>query len=806
MKNWLNKTPLSRRSFAKWGAALSGAAFTAGSALPLKSIASSKPSGKTPEIKSVWSACTVNCGSRCALRHQVQDDQIIATHTDNTGNDEYGHHQVRACLRGRSFRQRVYNPDRLKYPMKRVGQRGEGHFERISWEEAFDTIADNLKRIRKDYGNEAIYINYATGTLGGTISKSWPPGSSPIARLMNCWGGYLNHYGTYSTAQIAIGMPYVYGSNMNNCSSDLVNSKLIINFGNNPAETRMSGAGVVYQMAEAKERGNMRMITFDPRKTDSTLSDNDEWVPIRPGTDAALVAGMAWVMIRENLVDTDFLTRYTVGYDEDSLPAGAPKGSSWKSYILGQGADGIEKTPEWAARITSVPARTIIRIAREIALTKPCNIQQGWGLQRTANGEQAARSIAMLAVMTGNVGISGGGTGARESSYAMPFAAFPTLTNPVSTSIPMFLWTDAITRYHEMTDKTDGIRGAEKLNQPIKFIWNYAGNCIINQHSDINRTHDILQDDSQCEMIVVIENHMTSSARYADILLPDLTAAEQPDFSPAGSSGNMGYVIFTDTAVSPLFECRSVYDMCSEVAKRLGVEEAFTEGRDQEAWLRHIYAQAQQNNPDLPEFDAFRQMGIVKQKNPGKPNIAYESFRKDPEASPLGTPSGKIEIYSERLADIAATWTLNEDDIITPLPEYAPSWEGHESELTSKFPLQLFGFHYKSRVHSTYGNVALVDDACRQELWVNPIDAEKRGIKDGDMLKVWNDRGELRIPARVTERILPGVIAMGQGAWYKPDRKGVDHGACINTLTTQRPSPLAKANPQHSNLVEIARV
>ena len=811
MKDWLETlflAPVKRRSFSKWSAALGGAAMASGAGLPIKAVAKSAPSSKTPDIKSVWSACTVNCGSRCALKHQVQDDRIIATHTDDTGNDEYGNHQVRACLRGRSFRQRVYNPDRLKYPMKRVGKRGEGRFERISWEEAFDTIADNLKRIKKDYGNEAIYINYATGTLGGTVSKSWPPAATPIARLMNCWGGYLNHYGDYSTAQIAVGMPYLYGGGWvnNNCSSDLVNSKLIVNFCNNPAETRMSGAGVVYHLSQAKEQNNVRMITIDPRKTDTTLGDNDEWVPIRPGTDAALVAGMAWVMIKENLVDTDFLSRYTIGYDEDSLPESAPKGSSWTSYILGLGKDGVEKTPEWAAKVTAIPAHTIIRLAREIAMTKPCNIQQGWGLQRTVNGEQACRAVGMLAVMTGNVGIPGGGTGAREASYSMPFAAFPTLSNPVKASIPMFMWTDAIHRHDEMTDKTDGIRGVERLNQPIKFIWNYAGNCIINQHSQTNRTHEILQDDSQCEMIVVIENHMTASARYADILLPDLTAAEQPDFSPAGSAGNMGYVIFADTAVSPMFECRSVYDMCSEIAKRLGVVEAYTEGRDQEAWLRHIYAQAQANNLNLPAFDEFRTMGIVKQKNPGKPSVAYEAFRQDPEANPLDTPSGKIEIYSERLAEIAATWTLKDDDIITPLPEYAPSWEGHEASHADKYPLQMFGFHYKSRVHSTYGNVSLLSDACRQELWLNPIDAEQRGIKDGDMLKVWNDRGELRVPAKITERILPGVIAMGQGAWYKPNKSGVDLGACMNTLTTQRPSPLAKANPQHSNLVEIARV
>lgn len=806
--NIINRTltsSMKRRSFIKGSSAV-GAAAIASTSLPLKALAA-KSEAEISE-KSVWSSCTVNCGSRCLLRHNVKDGVIVSTETDNTGEDVYGNHQVRACLRGRSFRQRVYNPDRLKYPMKRVGERGEGRFERISWEKAFDTIADNLKRIKKEYGNESIYLNYATGTLGGTISKSWPPGLSPVARLMNCWGGYLNHHGTYSTGQIRVSLPYTYGGSWvgSNCSSDVVNTKLIINFGNNPAETRMSGGGVVYQNSETRKRSQAKQITIDPRMTDSTLGDNDEWVPIRPGTDAALVAGIAHAMMKDDLVDKAFIDKYTIGYDEDSLPESAPKGSSWVSYIMGKGPDGVEKTPDWAAKITRIPAATIIRLAREIGSTKPCRIEQGWGVQRHVNGEQNCRAITMLSIMSGNVGIAGGGTGARENSYAMPFARFPTLTNPVKASIPVFMWTDAIHRHDEMTHLTDDVRGVKQLEKPLKFIWNYAGNCINNQHADTRRTHEILQDDSQCEMIVVIDNHMTPSARYADILLPDLTAAEQPDFAPGGSSGNMGYAIFCDTAVEPLYESRSIYDMCTEIAKRLGVEEAFTEGRDQEAWLRHIYANAQKVNKNLPDYETFRKQGIVKQENPGEPHIQYKAFREDPEGNPLATPSGKIEIYSERLANIAATWRLADDEAIRPLPEYVASWEGHEAPHSDKYPLQMFGYHYKSRTHSTYGNVDLIKDACRQEVWINPIDAKKRNIKDGDMLKVWNDRGELRVPAKVTERIIPGVVAMGQGSWYAPDRKGIDRGACMNTLTTQRPSPLAKANPQHSNLVEMAKV
>ncbi|WP_029697529.1 molybdopterin-dependent oxidoreductase, partial [Franconibacter helveticus] len=198
---------ISRRAFVK-KTAIGGLALAAGGlSLPfgLKSAAAAVTGAlsDSPE-RIVWSACTVNCGSRCPLRMHVVDGEIRYVETDNTGDDNYeALHQVRACLRGRSMRRRVYNPDRLKYPMKRVGKRGEGKFVRISWEEAFDTLAGEMQRIIKTYGNESIYLNYGTGTLGGTMTRSWPPGKTLIARLMNCCGGYLNHYGDYSTAQIA---------------------------------------------------------------------------------------------------------------------------------------------------------------------------------------------------------------------------------------------------------------------------------------------------------------------------------------------------------------------------------------------------------------------------------------------------------------------------------------------------------------------------------------------------------------------------------------------------------------------------
>ncbi len=307
---------ITRRNLMKTSAISGLALAVSGVSLPfsLRATAAAVGAGinQTPEDKVVWGACSVNCGSRCALRLHVSDDEVTWVETDNTGDDVYGNHQVRACLRGRSIRRRINHPERLNYPMKRVGKRGEGKFERISWDEALDIITKSLKGTVEKYGNEAVYINYTSGIVGGNITRS-SPYASLVARLMNSYGGFLSHYGTYSTAQINCAMPYTYGSNDGNSTSDIENSKLVVLFGNNPAETRMSGGGITYYLEQARERSNARMIVIDPRYTDTAAGREDEWLPIRPGTDAALVAGIAHVLISENLVDQPFLDKYCVG-------------------------------------------------------------------------------------------------------------------------------------------------------------------------------------------------------------------------------------------------------------------------------------------------------------------------------------------------------------------------------------------------------------------------------------------------------------------------------------------------------------
>ncbi|EEW2178710.1 dimethyl sulfoxide reductase subunit A [Escherichia coli] len=799
---------ISRRTLVKSTAIGSLALAAGGFSLPF-TLRSAAAAVQQASEKVVWGACSVNCGSRCALRLHVKDNEVTWVETDNTGNDEYGNHQVRACLRGRSIRRRINHPDRLNYPMKRVGKRGEGKFERISWDEALDTIASSLKKTVEQYGNEAVYIQYSSGIVGGNMTRS-SPSASAVKRLMNCYGGSLNQYGSYSTAQISCAMPYTYGSNDGNSTTDIENSKLVVMFGNNPAETRMSGGGITYLLEKAREKSNAKMIVIDPRYTDTAAGREDEWLPIRPGTDAALVAGIAWVLINENLVDQPFLDKYCVGYDEKTLPADAPKNGHYKAYILGEGDDKTAKTPQWASQITGIPVDRIIKLAREIGTAKPAYICQGWGPQRQANGELTARAIAMLPILTGNVGISGGNSGARESTYTITIERLPVLDNPVKTSISCFSWTDAIDHGPQMTAIRDGVRGKEKLDVPIKFLWCYASNTLINQHGDINHTHEVLQDDSKCEMIVGIDHFMTASAKYCDILLPDLMPTEQEDLISHESAGNMGYVILAQPATSAKFERKPIYWMLSEVAKRLGpdVYQTFTEGRSQHEWIKYLHAKTKERNPEMPDYEEMKTTGIFKKKCPEEHYVAFRAFREDPQANPLKTPSGKIEIYSERLATIADTWELKKDEIIHPLPAYTPGFDGWDDPLRKTYPLQLTGFHYKARTHSSYGNIDVLQQACPQEVWINPIDAQARGIRHGDTVRVFNNNGEMLIAAKVTPRILPGVTAIGQGAWLKADMFGdrVDHGGSINILTSHRPSPLAKGNPSHSNLVQIEKV
>lgn len=549
---------LSRRHFLTHTAMLGSAAgFTAS---PLSSaVAATVDDLET----TTWSCCSINCGSRCLLRCVSKKGRVIRIETDNTGDPEAQASatscpQIRACQRGRSIRQRLYSEERLKFPMKRVGKRGEGRFERISWDQALDEIAARLKKTIADHTNEAIMLMHGSGNYSLFNNRNC------TFRFFNMIGGNIGWYYDYSAACIQHAWPYLYGgfgyggvrSTNNGAGSymnQVKNAKLYVTFGNNPAVTRASGGGQSWELYGALREGKTRMVVIDPICTDTLAGRDAEWIAIRPGTDAALCEGMAWVMINENLVDQAFLDRYCVGYDEKTLPASAPKGSDYKSYILGQGPDKVTKTPLWASRITQVPVDTIERLAREIATTKPTFISQGWGPQRRMNGETQSTAIAMMALLTGQVGLPGTNSGAREGdSYGID-TGLPVGKNPIGKSFPIFLWPRAVKDAKGMTALNAGVRGCDKLEHNVKFIWNTQGNTLVNQHGGVNQLREILEDESLVETIVVVDNQMTLSARFADYVLPDTMNQEIDDMQgDAYAVGDYNYLVACPKAADML--------------------------------------------------------------------------------------------------------------------------------------------------------------------------------------------------------------------------------------------------------------
>lgn len=797
-----------RRSFLKWSGIAAGGTALVASTTNLGMPGTGPQAvadGMSGVDKTVWNACLVNCGSRCALRFQVKDGLIVRELPDNTGTDEIVEPTLRPCVRGRSLRRRVYSPDRLKKPLRRKEgtKRGDGQWDEITWDEAMDTIAREYKRIVSKYGQESIYFQYASGVTGGNITRDcW-------GRLLSLAGGYVGWYGSYSTSQITASMPYMYGARFeSNSIADTKNSQLVIYWGDNPIETRMSGGNNLWNATKTRKDYSVRTIVIDPRYSDTAIDLADQWIPIRPGTDAALVAGIAWVLLDENLHDQDFLDRYCVGFDEDHMPEGAPNNASYRSYIEGKGEDGTEKTPEWAADITGVPADTIIRLAREIAGAKPCSILQGWGPQRQANGEYNCRAIMVLPLMTGNVGIHGGGNGSREGTINFPLATL-SVDNPITTKIPSFKWTEAIDHGTKLTALKDGVRGRDSLESDFKMLINVAGNINLNQHSDLNTTRELLRDESKCEFIVDVDNHMCSSARYSDILLPGTTNAEENDFIGSEYAGDTAYAIMVDQAIEPLYDCKSHYDMCLMLAERLGIKDEFSEGRSQDEWRSFLIDETRKDVPGLWTEDELHEKGVYRINNPDGTFVANKDFRDDPDANPLETPSGKIEIYSAKLAEMAKTWEFPDaepGDKIIPLPEFVETWEGALAAREDKdYPLQMIGHHFKGRTHSSYGSVDWLKEAHPQKIWISVPDAEARGIENGDLITVTSRRGAIQGHAFVTERIIPGVMSIPQGAWYDPNKDGVDDGGCVNTLTRIHASPLSKGNPQHTNLVEVEK-
>lgn len=725
-----------------------------------------------------------NCGGRCVFQATVKNGNLLKMQFDSKKTP-----CIKYCIRGPAYHSTFLSHRRLRYPMKRTGKRGEGKFERITWEEAVRTITLEWKRITRQYGPQSRYVNYSSGVSAAARPDLF------AKRLLALDGGYLSNYNSYSSACAEAATPYVYGTIFSGNSSQFFKkSKCIILWAHNPKET-LFGAYFMDELINAKKSGSF-IIVIDPRYSATAEMLADEWIPIKPGTDSALMDAMAFVILSEGLEDRKFMDKFCLGFDEKHMPEKIEGEESYESYLFGR-KDGLIKNPEWAEKITGIKKEKIRWLARKYAGNKPSALIQGLGAQRHSNGEQSVRGGAMLACLTGNVGIEGGyasGMGFIKS-YEVPVLPMP--ENPYKASIPSFLWTDGILRGEEMTAVDDGVRGVTKLKSSIKMILNLAGNTLINQHSNIKRTEEILKDTDKCEFIVVSDVFMTSSAKFADILLPAPSFLESPNITAPWREGD--YLLYNNPVAAPLFESRFEYEWLKEVAGGLGLYDQFTEEKENvEEWLSCIYEECRKKTEELPEFLEFQKEGGYFYKR-STDYIAFREQIEDFDNHPFPTPSGKIEIFSERL------YGLHNRDI-PAIPGYVPGFEGSEDEKIKKYPFQLIGWHTKRRCHSIHDNNLWLDKTEEPFVCINEEDAGKLKIKDGNMTTVWNDRGEIRLKARVTDKIMRGVLAAAQGAWYRPDEEGIDFRGNINVLATHIPTPLAKGNPQHSNLVDIRAI
>ena len=735
----------------------------------------------------IHTTCLNNCGGRCLLHAHVRDGEIVRITTDTPAAAGESV-PLTACAKGLNCHKTFLNGDRILTPMKRVGERGEGKFIPISWDEAVNTVAWEWTRIRDTYGPASRYVNYATGTSGLLDATRM------AKRLLALDGGYLGRYNSYSSACMTRTTELVYGTTLTgNSPESWVDSKLIILWGHNPADTKFDSSTMHYLRA-AKKKG-VPIVVVDPRRSRTVEQLGAEWIPLRPATDAALLDAMAYVIYENGLHDQVYLDRCCIGFDKAHMPAGIDPSECYLSWLLGE-RDGVPKTPEWAQPITGVPAETIRSLALRYAEAKPAALIQGLGAQRHACGEQGVRGGILLACMTGNVGVWGGWACGNGFCRGHETPIFPVGDNPVPYQIPAYVWTDAVA-WERPIDRLDGLQGGEELPTGIKMILNLAGNCLINQHGDINRTAAILRDTTKCEFILCSDLFMTASAKFADILLPGVSPLERDDVSMPWQYGD--FLGFAKQVVPPLGQCRLEYDWLTEVAERLGLREEFTEGRTAGEWLEHLYGDLRRRETELPPYGEFSRGGVYRYRN-NLPFVAFENEVKDPENHPFPTESGKIELFSE------AVFHTEFRDFFPAIPRYVAPPEGPQDALRERYPLQLIGWHSNRRTHSIHDNNPALEAVEPQRLWMHPADAAARGIADGDRVEVLNGRGRLQVAVKVTDRVMAGVTALAQGAWYRPDAHGTDLGGSINVLTSLRPTPYARGNAQHTNLVEVKKL
>ena len=746
---------------------------------------------------------------------------------------------------------RTYAQDRILYPCVREGYLKDGHksdkskrgsdkYVRVSWEKAYDLIADELKRVYKNYGPNAVF----GGSYGWFCVGSLNNPQALVGRMLGIAGGYTSRTCTYSTHAIRQITPYITGTDESSAQATaypvlIESSECIVFWGADPINTNQIAWGVpdhqsygyMKKLKEEAKKRNLKFYVIDPVYNNTGMYFGAEHIQVRPTTDVALMLGIAHYLYSENLYSKDFVNKYTSGFAE------------FESYLLGKSEDMVAKTPEWASKICGVDVNVIKMLAKEFS-SKRTMLMGGWSTQRAHHGEQPNWMLITLASMIGQIGLPGGGFGLSyhysDGGVPMPAAASGNALSEKPINGSMGAVADAENKAASpglggigITSTMDGpwkqrkievipvSRIVECLENPgkeynfdgkaykypeLKMAY-WAGGNPFHHHQDRNRMIKAWQ---KLDTFVINECFWTASARMADIVLPATTEQERSDITKSHSNA---YIFAMKPAAKPAGEAMDDFDIFTNILRRFTAEQvlAFTEGRSKMEWIKSFYQtsydKAKKSGVAMPTFEEFWEKGHADFETPesAKKFIKMEKFVKNPVVSRLGTPSGKIEIFSKKIAGYNYKSCKGHPTWFEPM-----EWLG--SKEVKEFPLNLISPHPKYRLHSQLNNTWLRDleeVQGREPIWMHPNDAKKRGIQNGDVVRIFNKRGQILGGAVVTEAVMENVVRMQEGAWYDPAEPGKAGTLCrhgdVNVLIPDvGTSELAQGN-QATALVQIEK-
>jgi biotin/methionine sulfoxide reductase len=703
----------------------------------------------------------------------------------------------------------VYNEARIAHPMVRRSWlekgpgaapelRGAEPFVQVSWEEALRLIGDEIERVKGDFGNAAIFA----GSYGWASAGRFHHPVTLIKRFFNTIGGFTNQVGNYSVGAGLVILPYVVGTTratggpLSSWDGIARDTELFVSFGGLPLKNaQVADGGIADHSLEHWQReakaGGVAFVNISPNRRDCADFLDAQWIAPRPNTDVALMLGLAHTLVSEGLADRQFIDRYCVGFERFS------------AYLLGT-ADGTPKDADWACGICDVSSDTIRALARRMASHRTM-LNTNLSLQRGDHGEQPFWMTIVLAGLLGQIGLPGGGFGLGYGSISgmgVPQTEIRPLrmlvgNKAIDSFVPVARFVDMLLNPGETIDWN----GRKVTFPDVRMVY-WAGGNPFSHHQDTNRMISAFQ---RPDTIVVHEPWWTPMARMADIVLPITTSLERNDI---GASSRDRFLVKMAKAIEPVAEARNDFDVFAALAERFGTLEAFTEGRDEMAWLRHLYEvtvdAANGVGVQLPDFDGFWETGHAEVPPPVEPYVMFADFRADPEANPLKTPSGKIEIFSETIAGF-------EYDDCPGHPMWLEPAEWLGSRKAREYPLHILSNQPRMRLHSQL-DCAKVSRAAkikgREPVWINTADAADRGVSDGDVVRIFNDRGALLAGAHVTDAMRAGVLQLPTGAWYDPLEPGVagtlDVHGNPNVVTLDKgTSKLAQAPVAQTALVQV---